>query len=312
MQTVGDIDDSQETLPAVLEAPGGDFDYGLLGEHAAIARVAADRIRIRSRKLAEEIAELGLELISLRGLLKGHFIAWLKSEFGWGKSTAYRYMWLGENFHRFSHSGNFSVSAMQMLSAPGVPDSALALANELAEAGTKVTEAIADQLIDEAKLGTRHEIDVDDDPAEDSDVDDAADEEEIDDVELDGLSDDSPRRERERPESMDDDLVDESSDPIDGELLDSEEDSMRPLSLQIAERRIEELSHALETHRKEHTQLVAVCRFAAANANWEPIVNFLNRVDGVDPIQDGSDRTMEGDEHVSASASEGSGDSDRE
>ena len=76
------------------------FDY------ASLAPDVRDRVETATRRLhdlerrtSENIIEMGQHLIEVKAAIgHGNFLTWLESEFGWGRSTAYRMMEVAEKF----------------------------------------------------------------------------------------------------------------------------------------------------------------------------------------------------------------------
>src|SRR5947207_10490678 len=90
------------------------FDYGLLDEETRVfVKVKAQAIHARLKRTAEDIIEIGKDLIAvqdkLRGDNEGHgyrgenqgngeFLKWLKTEFEMSHMSAYRFMSVAEKF----------------------------------------------------------------------------------------------------------------------------------------------------------------------------------------------------------------------
>ncbi|MBF0093053.1 MAG: DUF3102 domain-containing protein [Alphaproteobacteria bacterium] len=98
------------------------FDYtGLPSEAATEIRAAAERIRVRMKRTAEDIIEIGRDLIAVKAkLAHGQFLPWIEAEFGMGDDTARNFMnvakKLGDQIPKLS---GFAPSALYLLaSAP--------------------------------------------------------------------------------------------------------------------------------------------------------------------------------------------------
>ncbi|MBU1106976.1 MAG: DUF3102 domain-containing protein, partial [Candidatus Riflebacteria bacterium] len=76
------------------------FNYFALSNDVAIeARAAAERIKIRLRRTAEDIVEIGRELIDIKNkLTHGQFLPWVEAEFDMDKMSASRFMQVADKF----------------------------------------------------------------------------------------------------------------------------------------------------------------------------------------------------------------------
>ena len=102
------------------------FDYGILPVNDAMALSAIkERIKIRLKRTAEDIIEIGLDLIEAKRIAgHGGFEKWLKAEFEMSLSSATKIMQVGE---RFGNSKSVNITdlkptALYMLAAPSMPD----------------------------------------------------------------------------------------------------------------------------------------------------------------------------------------------
>lgn len=77
----------------------------------------------------------------------GQFSAWVEAECGFGRTTAYKYMWTWERFGDCKVLDRFDLSAMQTLSAPSVPDEAREEAIELAAKGHHITNDRSKEIV---------------------------------------------------------------------------------------------------------------------------------------------------------------------
>ena len=102
------------------------FDYGILPVNDAMALSAIkERIKIRLKRTAEDIIEIGLDLIIAKEKCgHGGFEKWLKAEFEMTQKSATRLMNVANTFGDYK-SDNLSVlkiSALYELAAPSMPE----------------------------------------------------------------------------------------------------------------------------------------------------------------------------------------------
>jgi hypothetical protein len=134
------------------------FNYDLLESKLADkVRDAADRIRERVKKTVENIIEVGNDLLAVKEALPhGHFLPWLKAEFGWSERSAQNFMSVAEKFKSAKIADlPIQPSAAYLLAAPSVPDEAREKAVEKAEAGEEITFATAREIVAEARKKKR-------------------------------------------------------------------------------------------------------------------------------------------------------------
>jgi hypothetical protein len=118
------------------------FDYSMLpGDLWLEVRAAAERVKMRLKRTAEDIVEIGRELTDVKERLPhGQFLPWIQSEFEMSLPTATRFMQASEKFGgKFVNLTNFKPSILYMLAAPSTPDEVIEKATEKSEAGDKVT-----------------------------------------------------------------------------------------------------------------------------------------------------------------------------
>lgn len=117
------------------------FNYFALDSDVAIeARAAAERIKIRLRRTAEDIVEIGKELVEIKNkLTHGQFLPWIKAEFSMSVDTAGRFMQVASRFGDIPQIAEFNPSVLYQLAAPSTPDEVVEKATEKAEAGEKVS-----------------------------------------------------------------------------------------------------------------------------------------------------------------------------
>lgn len=127
------------------------FSYGSLSaEDSEYLQERANNIRGLVRQTAENIITIGQSLIEVKERLgHGQFRPWLKTEFEWSISAASQFMNVAR---RFQHSDiadmNIAASALGILAAPSLPDSARVEALELAASGEKITRGLAIEIKD--------------------------------------------------------------------------------------------------------------------------------------------------------------------
>jgi len=103
-------------------------------------------IRHLSRAAANDLVAIGTHLNEVADRLRGSFVDWIRCEFTFGVSTAYKWMDVAAKLGTRVTALPIDPSALYMLAAkakPAVVDAVVALA----EAGTRVTPAIARSLL---------------------------------------------------------------------------------------------------------------------------------------------------------------------
>lgn len=119
------------------------FDQSQLPEDVqALLHGAAERIRVRLKRTAEDIIEIGHDLLLVKDRLEyGQFGAWLQQEFEFSHSSALKFMRVAERFGKIAQSANLKPVILYALSAPSTSDEVREAALKLAEAGETVTLA---------------------------------------------------------------------------------------------------------------------------------------------------------------------------
>lgn len=123
---------------------GSCFDYSALPADARDeVREAAVRIKVRMARTAEDIIEIGRDLIGVKKALgHGHFLKWVEAEFGMSESSALRFQRVAERFGSKSVTvTDFQPSALYALSAPSTPDELVEEVTERAAEGETFTAA---------------------------------------------------------------------------------------------------------------------------------------------------------------------------
>ena len=119
------------------------FDQSQLPEDVqALLHGAAERIRVRLKRTAEDIIEIGHDLLLVKDRLEhGQFGAWLQQEFEFSHSSALKFMRVAERFGKIAQSANLKPVILYALSAPSTSDEVREAAIKLAEAGETVSLA---------------------------------------------------------------------------------------------------------------------------------------------------------------------------
>ncbi|MGO4316680.1 DUF3102 domain-containing protein [Agrobacterium sp. MCAB5] len=143
----------------VIENEQMSFNYDAVPAPVAIkAREAAERIKLRLHRSAEDIIEIGKDLVSIKESIgHGKFIPWINSEFQMSEATAKRFM----SVARYSKGKSLTLSdleptALYELAAPKTPIEVREEIEKMIEAGEVVTKATVAKLtaeIEAAKKG---------------------------------------------------------------------------------------------------------------------------------------------------------------
>ncbi|MBV8885080.1 MAG: DUF3102 domain-containing protein [Chroococcidiopsidaceae cyanobacterium CP_BM_RX_35] len=139
-----------------------DFDYEKLPyETRIIVQQRTSEIKRLLKQTAQELLDIGQKLIEVKEQLgHGNFGNWLKAEFGWGITTAWKLMKSAEAF-KFSHCENLDIaaSAMYLLAAPSTPHEARQEALKRASDGEKITYTKAKEIIAQYREAAKIESD---------------------------------------------------------------------------------------------------------------------------------------------------------
>lgn len=124
------------------------FDYTQLSpELQTTVRLATERIKMRMKRTAEDIIEIGKDLIAIKEQLPhGQFLPWIESEFEMSDQTAKNFMNVAERFPQIPNNLEFKPTILYQLAAPSTPESVVEKAIEKAESGESVTVAEIKQL----------------------------------------------------------------------------------------------------------------------------------------------------------------------
>lgn len=118
------------------------FDYaGIAVDTATDVRAAAERIRVRMKRTAEDIIAIGLDLIAAKERLPhGAFLPWIEAEFGMAGQTARRFMQVAEAYgDKNNIMLNLTPTALYELAAPSTPEPVRQIVEQKAEAGESIT-----------------------------------------------------------------------------------------------------------------------------------------------------------------------------
>lgn len=125
------------------------FNYDIVPEPVAVqAREAAQRIKLRLRRSAEDIIEIGRDLLAVKDRIgHGNFLPWIEAEFGMGQATAYRFMQVAEAYgSKITTVINLDPTALYALAAPKTPLEVREEIEKMIEAGEVVTKATVAKL----------------------------------------------------------------------------------------------------------------------------------------------------------------------
>jgi hypothetical protein len=135
-----------------------EFDYSSLNESvSAQIKFCASEIHQRIRQSAQAIIDIGERLARVRELLqhnkKGGFQQWLAAEFGWSRSTAYRYMQVYEIFGNYPTVGQLPIeqAALYKLADSSTPEEIRQDAITRASHGERITAQKAREMISEVQ-----------------------------------------------------------------------------------------------------------------------------------------------------------------
>lgn len=135
------------------------FSYDFLEEDIAdFIKDRANKINFLSRRVAKDSVEIGKYLIEVKEKLDhGDFLAWIKAEFPWGKSTAYRLMPIAQKFPNFgSMQVSLSTDVLHELSKRFVPQEAVDEVFERAKEET-IPKKVAVEIIEKYSDSEKNE-----------------------------------------------------------------------------------------------------------------------------------------------------------
>lgn len=136
--------------PEPEEIEPAPYNYDVLDIEARIVvQQRTSEIRGLVSKAAQDIRDIGLKLAEVKQRLPhGHFLPWLRAEFGLSERMARNFMQVGEQFK----SANFAdlkiaPSALYLLAAPSTPEEARTEAMERAGRGETITHGEAKRIV---------------------------------------------------------------------------------------------------------------------------------------------------------------------
>ena len=106
-------------------------------------------IRQLARVTASNIVEIGQHLIDVKERVgQGNFIEWIKGEFEWARTTAWRFMEVAEKMPRSNLEHlDIDVSALYLIAAPSTPAPVREEAIRRATSGEHVTHAVVKAVV---------------------------------------------------------------------------------------------------------------------------------------------------------------------
>lgn len=131
-----------------------EYNYTMLEpEIKIVVQQRTSEIKSLMRRTASDTIEIGQKLIEVKEKLEhGEFGKWLKAEFSWGLTTAWKLMKVAETF-KSSHCEDLDItpSALYILTATSTPGEARSEAIERARVGETITFTKADALVSKYK-----------------------------------------------------------------------------------------------------------------------------------------------------------------
>jgi hypothetical protein len=145
-------------VPGALEKA---FNYSLLDEKTAgSVQCSVARIKESLKRSLDGIIEAGMELCLVKAALPhGAFGAWLRAEFDWHERTARNLMNVAERFGTKTEiisDLRIDPTAAYLLATRSVPEKAVEIAVERAQAGEHVTAADAREILAQIRPNSAH------------------------------------------------------------------------------------------------------------------------------------------------------------
>lgn len=144
-----------------MSAPAlASFDYSALpADVAAEAVEVARRIKGRTRRIGQEIIEIGRDLILIKDRVgHGNFLPWLEAEFGWSERTAQNYIQSAQAFGEKSATvADLPPTIIYNLSAPSTPAPVREKIVERLEAGERLAPEIITTMVKEGREAAKEE-----------------------------------------------------------------------------------------------------------------------------------------------------------
>lgn len=116
------------------------FDWEALDHDTRhIVRATTTRLHELERRTGEAVIEIGKGLADTKGRIgDGLFESWLRSEFDWSRTTAYRFIQVADRFGGMSQIGTLAPSALYALASGNVPEPIREEFMQRAEAGETI------------------------------------------------------------------------------------------------------------------------------------------------------------------------------
>lgn len=130
------------------------FNYeNLDSETRVVVQQRTSEIKSLVKRNAQEVIEIGQKLIDVKEKLgHGKFRCWLKAEFSWGTTTAWKYMKVTETFKCLPCEHlDIAASALYLLATPSVPESVRNEVLERANQGEPITHTAARAIVQQHK-----------------------------------------------------------------------------------------------------------------------------------------------------------------
>lgn len=117
------------------------FDYaGIPTEAVTEVRAAAERIRVRMKRTAEDIIAIGIDLVTVKERLPhGAFLPWIEAEFGMGEDTARNFMRVAGRYGKSGNIPDLTPSVLYELAAPSTPEPVRQQIEAKAKAGENIS-----------------------------------------------------------------------------------------------------------------------------------------------------------------------------
>ncbi len=129
------------------------FDYSTLDKAVKGKLIAlAGQVKREKAKHATSGMAIGESISEAHDLLAGDgrdgtFANWVELECGFGRTTAYNYMWTWRRFGKCSSLEHFTQEALYALASPKTPETAVNEAVKLADKGVYVNKERADEIL---------------------------------------------------------------------------------------------------------------------------------------------------------------------
>lgn len=120
-------------------------------ETRIVVQQRTSEIKRLMRRTAQDIVDIGQKMLEVKIKLDyGGFGAWLRLEFEWSRSAAYKFMQVAERFSCVNFTQlQVAPSALYLLAAPSTPESACDDALERAAQGERITYNKAQEIVQE-------------------------------------------------------------------------------------------------------------------------------------------------------------------